>query len=78
MPADLAWACGSGRNARYAAIGNGVGAALMGACGQYVSERAVFYLTAALTLPALAALWPLRNVAIAKTRHRVTVRPSRA
>jgi MFS family permease len=55
-----------GRNARYAAIGNGVGAALMGACGQYVSERAVFYLTAALTLPALAALWPLRKVAVAK------------
>jgi MFS family permease len=55
-----------GRNARYSAIGNGIGAALMGACGQYVSERAVFYLTAALTLPALAALWPLRKVAIAK------------
>jgi MFS family permease len=54
-----------GRNARYAAIGNGLGAALMGACGQYVSERAVFYLTAALTLPALAALLPLRHVAIA-------------
>jgi MFS family permease len=54
-----------GRNARYAAIGNGVGAALMGACGQYVSERGVFFLTAALTLPALAALWPLRKVAVA-------------
>ncbi|HEY3658549.1 MAG TPA: MFS transporter [Steroidobacteraceae bacterium] len=54
-----------GRNARYAAIGNGVGAALMGACGQYVSERAVFYLTAALTLPALFALLPLRRSAIA-------------
>jgi MFS family permease len=54
-----------GRNARYAAIGNGLGAALMGACGQYVSERAVFYLTAALTLPALATLLPLRRVAIA-------------
>jgi MFS family permease len=54
-----------GRNARYAAIGNGLGAALMGACGQYVSERAVFYLTAALTLPALGALLPLRRVAIA-------------
>jgi MFS family permease len=57
-----------GRNARYAAIGNGLGAALMGACGQYVSERAVFYLTAALTLPALAALLPLRRVAIAPPR----------
>ena len=55
-----------GRNARYAAVGNGLGAALMGACGQYVSERAVFYLTAALTLPALVALLPLRNVAIAR------------
>src|ERR1700728_285596 len=54
-----------GRNARYAAVGNGVGAALMGACGQYVSERAVFYLTAALTLPALVALLPLRRVAVA-------------
>jgi MFS family permease len=54
-----------GRNARYAAVGNGIGAALMGACGQYVSERAVFYLTAALTLPALVALLPLRRFAAA-------------
>ncbi len=48
-----------GRNARYAAIGNGVGAVLMGACGYYVSERAVFFLTAALSLPALVPLLPL-------------------
>ena len=54
-----------GRNARYAAIGNGVGAALMGACGQYVSERAVFFLTAAFTLPALLTLMPLRRSAVA-------------
>ena len=54
-----------GRNARYAAIGNGVGAALMGACGQYVSERAVFFLTAVLTLPALFTLLPLRRFAVA-------------
>lgn len=58
-----------GRNARFAAIGNGMGAALMGACGQYVSERAVFYLTAALTLPALIALIPLRHCATER-RHR--------
>ncbi len=32
-----------GRNARFAAIGNGIGAVLMGACGYYVSERAVFF-----------------------------------
>ncbi|MGA2551526.1 MAG: MFS transporter [Burkholderiaceae bacterium] len=50
-----------GRNARFASIGNGVGAALMGACGYYISERAVFYLTAFLTLPALIALIPVRR-----------------
>jgi MFS family permease len=51
-----------GRNARYASIGNGIGAALMGACGYYVSERSVFILTALLTLPALVALVPLAPV----------------
>ncbi len=51
-----------GRNARFAAIGSGVGAALMGACGTYVSERAVFFLTAAGTLPTVLALLPLRRV----------------
>lgn len=50
-----------GRNARFASIGNGVGAALMGACGYYVSERAVFFLTALLTLPAIASLRLLRR-----------------
>lgn len=49
-----------GRNARFAAIGTGAGAALMGACGYYLSNRAVFFLTAALTLPAVATVWPLR------------------
>jgi MFS family permease len=38
---------------------------IAGRCGQYVSERAVFFLTAAFTLPALVALLPLRRVAIA-------------
>jgi MFS family permease len=56
-----------GRNARYAAVGNGVGAALMGACGQYLSERGVFYLTAALTLPALVTLVPLRRFATSQS-----------
>ena len=49
-----------GRNARFASIGNGIGAALMGAVGYCISERAVFFLTAALTLPALV---PLRSLA---------------
>lgn len=51
-----------GRNARYSSIGNGIGAALMGACGYYVSERSVFVLTALLTLPALIALVPLSGI----------------
>jgi MFS family permease len=51
-----------GRNARFASIGNGIGAALMGACGYYVSERAVFFLTAAVTLPAIASLFPLMRL----------------
>ena len=51
-----------GRNARFASIGNGVGAALMGACGYYISEQAVFFLTAAMTLPALFSLLPLTGL----------------
>ena len=50
-----------GRNARFASIGNALGAALMGACGYYISARAVFFLTAILTLPAIGALVPLRR-----------------
>jgi MFS family permease len=51
-----------GRNARFASIGNGIGAALMGACGYYVSEQAVFFLTAAVTLPAIVSLLPLARL----------------
>ena len=51
-----------GRNARFAAIGNGIGAALMGACGYYLSNRAVFFLTAALALGAILPLLPLARV----------------
>jgi predicted MFS family arabinose efflux permease len=48
------------RNARFASIGNGIAAAAMGACGFYVSDRAVFFLTAALGIPALIALGWIR------------------
>ena len=51
-----------GRNARFAAIGNGVGAALMGACGYYYSSRSVFFLTAALTIVGLVPLLPLARL----------------
>jgi MFS family permease len=45
-----------GRNARFGALGNGLAAGAMGLLGSYVSEQAVFVLTAALCLPALASL----------------------
>jgi predicted MFS family arabinose efflux permease len=48
-----------GRNARFASIGNGMAAAIMGATGAYFSSRFVFLLTAALCVPALAALWSI-------------------
>ncbi len=54
-----------GRNARYAAIGNGTAAAAMGALGTYVSTGSVFLLTAALSVPALIAL------------HRIGAAPAR-
>lgn len=56
------------RNSRYSALGNGVGAALLGAIGSLVSERAVFLLTAVLTIPAFFALRPLRGARIGSGR----------
>jgi MFS family permease len=45
-----------GRNARFASIGNGFAAALMGACGYVFSAQSVFIVTALLLLPTLLAL----------------------
>jgi MFS family permease len=45
-----------GRNARFASLGNGLAAAVMGATGAWLSNRAVFVLTALLCVPALIAL----------------------
>lgn len=60
-----------GRNVRYASIGNGVGAALLGACGYLISNQAVFFLTAALTLPALATLKPLSRLDAPAARREI-------
>ncbi|GAB2878601.1 MFS transporter [Paraburkholderia jirisanensis] len=49
-----------GRNARWASIGSAVAAGLMGLVGEYFSARAVFWLTAALAMPALFALTMIR------------------
>jgi predicted MFS family arabinose efflux permease len=53
-----------GRNARFAAIGNGIAAAAMGACGYWFSNRAVFFVTAVLLVPALVALAFIRTAEI--------------
>ena len=57
-----------GRNTRYLAIGNAFAAGLMGTFGYYVGERAVFLLTAALGIPALAAIEMIRNEDLARTK----------
>ena len=45
-----------GRNARFASIGSGVAAGMMGAIGYWLSERSVFVLAAVLVVPAFLAL----------------------
>lgn len=50
-----------GRNARYASLGNGSAAALMGACGYFLSSRSVFFVTALLAIPTLLALGRIRE-----------------
>lgn len=49
-----------GRNAAFASAGTGLAAAGMGACGYYLSNRAVFFVAAALVAPALVALLRIR------------------
>jgi predicted MFS family arabinose efflux permease len=45
-----------GRNARFASVGNGLAAAVMGAVGYLVAPRGVFIVTVLLLIPALLAL----------------------
>ena len=42
-------------------VGNGIAAAVMGLCGTYVSNRAVFWLTAVLMVPGMVALLAIRR-----------------
>jgi predicted MFS family arabinose efflux permease len=50
-----------GRNARFASLGNGVAAAVMGTCGYLISSRSVFLVSFALAIPTLIALWHIRE-----------------
>jgi predicted MFS family arabinose efflux permease len=50
-----------GRNARYASLGNGVAAAVMGTAGYLLSSRSVFLVTFILAVPTLLALSRIRE-----------------
>lgn len=50
-----------GRNARYASLGCGVAAAVMGTVGHLLSSRAVFLVTFMLAIPTLLALASIRD-----------------
>jgi MFS family permease len=50
-----------GRNARFASLGNGFAAALMGACGYLLSSRSVFVVAFILAIPTLLALVRIRE-----------------
>jgi MFS family permease len=52
------------RNARFASVGTGIAAAVMGALGHWTSSQYVFFATAALIVPTLIALFQIRPVEI--------------
>src|SRR5258705_2774779 len=53
-----------GRNARYASLGNGTAAAVMGTAGYLLSSRSVFLVTFLLAIPTLLALPRIREFEI--------------
>jgi MFS family permease len=57
-----------GRNTRFAAIGNGLAAAAMGAVGYFISPQAVFFATAVLAIPTVCALTYIRDSEIDPVR----------
>jgi MFS family permease len=68
-----------GRNARFASVGNGLSAAVMGAVGYLLSSSAVFFVAAALAIPALASLFRIRAHEIDPvTAHGGSPEPQRA
>lgn len=63
-----------GRNARFASLGNGLSAAVMGVAGFYFFSGSVFVLTALLAIPALVALTRIQPPA-ALSRPKVVRHP---
>jgi predicted MFS family arabinose efflux permease len=66
-----------GRNARFASIGAGLSAALMGAVGYYWSNQSVFFVTALLVVPAMLALTHIRTEEIDPVRAHGGISQSR-
>ncbi|HET7887350.1 MAG TPA: MFS transporter [Bradyrhizobium sp.] len=65
-----------GRNARFASLGNGFAAALMGICGYLLSSRSVFVVAFILALPTLLALARIREREVDAARAHGFVPPS--
>jgi MFS family permease len=65
-----AMSCRTGRNQRFRAAGNALTAVLLGLFGAYIAKSTMFLATAALTVPALAALSFVRNSEIDYARAR--------
>ena len=59
---------GSGATRGFASIGAGLSAAVMGACGYFFSAQAVFFVTAALLIPALLVLHGIPSAEIDPAR----------
>lgn len=57
-----------GRNARFASLGNGLSAMVMGITGFYLAGASVFVLTAMLAIPALVALSTIEPRSVAPSR----------
>ncbi|WP_291693750.1 MFS transporter [Bradyrhizobium sp.] len=67
-----------GRNARFASLGNGVAAAVMGTCGYLISSRSVFLVTCCLAIPTLLALASIREREVDVARAHGAVPPETA
>ena len=63
-----------GRNARFASLGSGVAAGVMGTCGYFLSSRSVFLVTFVLAVPTLLALARIRESEIDIVRAHGAVR----
>jgi MFS family permease len=65
-----------GRNARFASLGNGFAAALMGTCGYLLSSRSVFLVSFVLAIPTLLALMSIREREVDAARAHGWVPPT--